>query len=128
VSKEAFFLKATKNAEASATLAKAGHYDGACNRAFYAMHQSARSVLLAIGEEKASRSKTHSGLLSAFNLHIVKTGLIDSKWSTVFAQEERRRLLSDYEGEEASAEDALSASANAREFVAAIEDLLARVA
>ncbi len=52
-----------------------GDVNGACNRAYYAMFDAARAALSAIQEPPESEAiKTHSGLVSAFSLHLVKTG------------------------------------------------------
>ena len=49
--------------------------DGACNRAYYAMFSAVRAVLIASGfEEVAITTKIHRSLISAFSLHLVKTG------------------------------------------------------
>jgi uncharacterized protein (UPF0332 family) len=50
--------------------------DGACNRAYYAMFDAARAALIASkAPVPAEIAKTHSGLISDFSLHLVKTGL-----------------------------------------------------
>ena len=57
--------KATQAAASARLLLESGDMDGACNRAYYAMFDAARAVLLAseapVGPEVA---RTHSGLIS----------------------------------------------------------------
>lgn len=48
--------------------------DGACNRADYAMFDAARAALIWCGAEiEPSAIRTHSGLISTFSLHLVKS-------------------------------------------------------
>jgi uncharacterized protein (UPF0332 family) len=49
--------------------------DGACNRAYYAMFDAARAALLmAHAPAPVALAKTHSGLIAAFSLQLVKSG------------------------------------------------------
>ena len=120
MSVERFLRKATDNLSAAEILLAEALSDAACNRAYYAIYNAARAALIAIDEEKAAYAKTHSGLLSQFSLYLTKTGLLDPKWSGIFAREERRRLLADYESEAITEDDAKEAVANAKLFIAAI--------
>lgn len=70
------------NAKAKRALASAkllldsGDMDGACNRAYYAMFDAASAALLSIDAPvPAEVARTHSGLIAAFSLHVVKPGL-----------------------------------------------------
>ena len=50
--------------------------DGACNRAYYAMFDAARAALIASKAPVPPEiAKTHSGLIAAFSLHLMKPGL-----------------------------------------------------
>ena len=50
--------------------------DGACNRAYYAMFDAARAALLSIHAPVPTEvARTHSGLIAAFSLHLVKPDL-----------------------------------------------------
>jgi uncharacterized protein (UPF0332 family) len=51
--------KAERAAESAKLLLEAGDADGACNRAYYAMHNAARAALLAAGPVANSVSTTH---------------------------------------------------------------------
>ena len=92
--------------------------DGACNRAYYAMFDAARAALIA---SKASVppeiAKTHSGLIAAFSLHLVKPGLFPVELGRAFNRAEDLRLVADYKGDSISLEEALWAVRHARTFL-----------
>lgn len=72
-----FIGKASRAAASARLLLDAGDVDGACNRAYYAMFDAARAALIKSGAPVPPEvAKTHSGLISAFSLHLVKTGQI----------------------------------------------------
>ncbi len=68
------------------------YYDGSINRSYYAVFNAIRS-LLALLELDSSK---HSGVLSFFDLHFVKTGLLDKKWSKIAHSAFDARQISDY--------------------------------
>lgn len=71
----ALMLKARRACASAKVLLAVGDVDGACNRAYYAMFDAARAALFASGAPVAPDiGKTHSGLISAFGNHLVKTG------------------------------------------------------
>jgi len=73
--------------------------DGTCNRAYYAMFDASRAALIASGFEKiAITTKTHSGLISAFSLHLVKTNRLPKELGRSFNKVEDIRLMADYLG------------------------------
>lgn len=66
--------KARRAIQSARMLLDSGDADGACNRAYYAMFDAARAALIASGAPVESEvSRTHSGLISAFSLHLVKS-------------------------------------------------------
>lgn len=70
-----WMVKAQRACDSAATLLATGDVDGACNRAYYAMFDAARAALLASGAPVPSDvARTHSGLITAFGLHLVKDG------------------------------------------------------
>jgi uncharacterized protein (UPF0332 family) len=95
--------------------------DAACNRAYYAMYYAARAALIAADFQQLAMAKTHSGLISAFNEKMIKTGLIAKNYGRNLGIESNRRLVSDYEGVQLSADEAALAIANATEFVGALK-------
>jgi len=71
------FNKATTALGSAQLLFKSGDFDGACNRAYYAMFDAARAALLvADGDDSVLAIKTHSGLIATFSLRLVKSGKI----------------------------------------------------
>ena len=62
--------QAAETLDAARELSAAGHYRDAVNRAYYAMFYCALALLAS----KGLGASKHSGVLSLFNQHFVKTG------------------------------------------------------
>ena len=62
--------QAAETLDAARELSTAGHYRDAVNRAYYAMFYCALALLAS----KGLGASKHSGVLSLFNRHFVKTG------------------------------------------------------
>ena len=114
--------KLMSKAERSATSAKllfdAGDIEGACDRAYYAMFNSARAALIAadvMAQEDLAR--THGGLISAFSLHLVKTEKVPLECGQNLNKVEELRLIADYKGEPIEPEIAKWAVDKAQEFI-----------
>ena len=72
--------KADRAIASAKLLLDAGDVDGPCNRAYYAMFDAARAALLLSGAPvDPVVAKSHSGLISAFSLHLVKGASKNSK-------------------------------------------------
>jgi len=99
-------LEKAERALASAQLLYAhGDYEGACNRAYYAMFDAAKSALTQISPDVGiSASRTHNGLITAFGLHLVKSGKIEAQYGKSLNRAQTLRQLADYTGEPISAE------------------------
>ncbi len=86
-----------ENAEEALDVAKLNmdndFYAAAINRAYYAIFYSANALL---ATKKLARSK-HSGVLSAFRQHFIKTGLLASELSEIYGQVMDDRYEGDYE-------------------------------
>ena len=124
--KEAFTLlnKADRACESARVLLDLGDVDGACNRAYYAMFDAARAALMFSGApEDAYRGKTHSGLITAFSLHLVKDGPIPRDMGRLLKQAEEIRLISDYQGDSVEMEDARTLVDQAAAFLTLIRGL-----
>jgi uncharacterized protein (UPF0332 family) len=72
---------------------EAGDCDFASSRAYYAVFYVLEAVLLTKG---LSFSK-HSGVISAFNHHFVKTGIFPKEFSGWLTRLFRERQMADYE-------------------------------
>lgn len=92
--------------------------DGACNRAYYAMFDAARAALLASRAPVLPEiAKTHSGLIAAFSLHLVKTNQFPVEMGRSLNKAEDLRLVADYKGDSIDAEAAQWVVGAARAFV-----------
>jgi uncharacterized protein (UPF0332 family) len=85
------------------------------------MFDAARAALSAVQPPPASEAiKTHSGLISAFSLQLVKTGRVSVELGKSFSKVSDIRLVADYSDEEVSVDRAGWAVEQAEEFVKAI--------
>jgi uncharacterized protein (UPF0332 family) len=115
-------MKKAQRALASAhTLLADGDDDGACNRAYYAMFDAARAALIASKAPVPPEvAKTHSGLISAFSLHLVKSGRFPVELGKSFNKVEDLRLVADYKGDPIEVAEAQWAVQQSQQFVAQI--------
>jgi uncharacterized protein (UPF0332 family) len=119
-----FIEKSERALHAARLLVDSGEIEGACNRAYYAMYDAAHAALLALKKADYKVTKTHSGLIAAFGLHIVSPGKISRDLGRSLNEVEQLRLLADYTGEEIPAEQAFDAVLKAELFVAAVRAML----
>jgi uncharacterized protein (UPF0332 family) len=113
--------RAQRAVESAKLLLDAGDVNGACNRAYYAMFDAARAALIATQKPPESEAiKTHSGLISAFSLHLVKTGHVSVELGKSFSKVADIRLVADYSDEEVSPDRAEWAIEQAGAFVGAM--------
>lgn len=68
-------------------------YTAAANRAYYAIFHSARAVLAIDGEDR----KRHTGVISYFQEHYIKTGVFDKIYSYILQNAFEIRQEADYE-------------------------------
>lgn len=114
--------KAVQAAASAKVLLDTGDADGACNRAYYAMFDAARAALLASGSlVNPDIGRTHSGLISAFSLHLVKTGRVSVELGKSLNKVEELRLVADYKGDPIEQTDAAWAVNQAQMFVQAMQ-------
>ncbi len=116
--------KAERALQGARLLNEAGEIEGACNRAYYAMYDAAHAALLAANKVDYKITKTHSGLIAAFGLHIVATNLMSRELGRSLNEVEQLRLLADYTGEEITREQASYAVNKAEIFVTAVRRML----
>jgi len=109
--------KAMQALASAKMLLDAGDADGACNRAYYAMFDTARAALLAA---EHNIGKTHKGVLNAFSDRLVKNGLAPREMGRLLKQAETFRYVADYEGDPVELSDARDMVGKAETFVAAI--------
>jgi uncharacterized protein (UPF0332 family) len=118
--------RARRSAASAKVLYDIEDMSGACNRAYHAMFDAARAALLA-GKEpvKSELIKTHSGLIAAFSLHLIKPGRIPTTYGKSLRQVDQIRLIADYSEQEPDRETASSSIAQANRFVQAVASYLA---
>ena len=110
--------KAMRALASARLLLDSGDVDGACNRAYYAMFDAARSALLVTGAPTAPElAKTHGGLITAFSLHLVKTGQVPFEFGKALNRVADIRLVADYTGDQVDIETARWAVGEAERFV-----------
>ena len=66
--------------------------DDVLSKSYYAIFSAAQAIL----SSKDLHSKKHSGVIAFFNLHFVKTGLIDKQFNTILGRAREVREFSDY--------------------------------
>lgn len=103
-----------------------GDIDGACNRAYYAMFDAARAALLFTDSNtsRATLPKTHAGLISAFSLQLVRTGILPGDLGKNLNRAAEIRFIADYTGDEVTPEKAAWLVSHAEEFLQTIHSSL----
>jgi len=120
---ENFIAKAGRALEEARVLLNAGGFEGACNRAYYAMFDAAHAALLVAGITLPEAApKTHRSVIASFGLHLVKAGTIAPELGSALNKVERLRKLADYTGEVVAEEDARWAVSQAGEFVSKVRE------
>ncbi len=123
---EQLMAKATQAAASARTLFESGDPAGACNRAYYAMFDAAGAALLAAAAPSApDKTRTHSVVIQAFGLHVIKTGWLPKEFGQQFSRAHELRLIADYKGDPIESSDALTAVEHAEFFVKAVRARIA---
>jgi uncharacterized protein (UPF0332 family) len=122
VNAQELMAKARRALASSQKLLQDKDGDGACNRAYYAMFDAARAALIASKAPVPPEiAKTHSGLIAAFSLHLVKPNLFPIDLGRSLNRTEDLRLVADYKGDSIDAEEAQWAVQQAQAFVDEVE-------
>ncbi len=118
---EVLMAKAVRACASARVLLDLDDVDGACNRAYYAMFDAARAALLISGAlAQPDLIKTHSGLITAFGLHLVKNGPLSRELGRLLKRAEEIRLVADYTGDSVELDDAGELVGQAERFVEAM--------
>ena len=114
-------------ARTSASLAEADllvegcRLSGAMNRLYYAAFYAARSLLATQGLD----SSRHSGVISLFQQHFVRTGVIASDTARVLPRAFEKRQTSDYDDfSEPSNDEVVSLRGQVQAFLHSCEEVL----
>jgi len=117
------YLKANTALKSARLLMEAQDYDGACNRAYYAMHDAAKAALYANNPSPEILAiKTHSGLINTFSQQLVKSELVPLDLGKSFNKIEDLRLIADYRGDSITQEHCSWAIEEACRFVKTLEE------
>jgi uncharacterized protein (UPF0332 family) len=117
-----YIAKAERALSEARLLLQAGGTDGACNRAYYAMHDAAHAALMATGHETPDAIiKTHHTLIAEFGKKLVQSGQLAADLGRAFNKVEDIRLLADYSAESPPPVEAEWCVERAEVFVAAIK-------
>lgn len=122
-------LDKSDRALASAQLLfSAGDYEGACNRAYYAMFDAAKAALLYVQpDDDLSVAKTHNGLIAAFGLQVVKAGLVDVSLGRNLNRGQTLRQVADYTGDPLTLSDVEQLMRDANNFFSTIKKLVGHI-
>jgi uncharacterized protein (UPF0332 family) len=121
-----YMRKAEAALSGARLLLQSGDADGACSRAYYAMHDAAHAALFATGLETPDAIiKSHSTLIAEFGKKLVLGGQIDAAHGRAFNKVQDMRLLADYSAEPPSPDKAQGAVEQAEAFVEVIRSLIA---
>ena len=122
ISPENLISKAERAIASAKLLHEVGDVDGVCNRAYYAMFDAAKAALLkSVSGIDPTVGKTHSGLISAFGLHMVKTGLVPVEVGRAFNRAHDIRQAADYTGDMIEPDDVNQLLRDATDFVALVK-------
>ena len=118
---QALMIKADRALASARLLLESGDVEGACNRAYYAMFDAARAALIASSAPvEPEIAHTHSGLITAFSLHLVKPGRVAVEHGRALNKVEDLRLIADYRGDTVFPDKAAWAVEQATNFIVAI--------
>lgn len=112
------FQEATEKLESARILLNENHLKDSLSRSYYAMFSAVRALLAL----KELDSRKHSGIISFFNQHFVKTKIIDPYYGRLLKKAQFSRERSDY-GDYiiVTFEEAKSQLEDAENFVAEIK-------
>ncbi|NJD04226.1 MAG: HEPN domain-containing protein [Ruminiclostridium sp.] len=88
-----YITKARDRYEDGLVLKNMDRYESAANRLYYALFHTANAVLAL----KDAASNRHRGVKTLFDMHFIKTGLLDKKYSKLYNIVLEVREDSDYE-------------------------------
>jgi len=115
---------AEEKLEVARELLELSRFDDAVSKAYYVMFYSAKAALLAVDVDL----HRHSGVVSQFGQHFVKTGYADKRYSRILARAMQAREASDYDPRtRASRQDAEQAIADAKAFLEKAREILGKM-
>jgi uncharacterized protein (UPF0332 family) len=91
------WTKAMPAAESAKILMEAGQWDGACNRAYYAMFNPARALLIEMHGFTPEQLRQHATVLRQFSLHFVGKHGFDADAGRMLRRAGDVRIVADYD-------------------------------
>jgi uncharacterized protein (UPF0332 family) len=126
-SSKTYLCKAEEALSGARLLLAAGHDDGACSRAYYAMFDAAHAALFALGVEGLTAPiKTHNGLVGKFGQYVIMPGHLPPELGSAINKLQILREVADYSGDPVAHDKAEWAVEQAEAFVAAIHSMIAK--
>ena len=111
--------KGLRAAGAAKVLFGSGHWEGAIDRAYYAMFDAARAALYSV-DEKLADSKTHLTIRTRFSQFVILERGFDRDTGRLLAQVENARLPPDYSMKDVSAASARQAIESMDAFMVSV--------
>jgi uncharacterized protein (UPF0332 family) len=120
---QTYLILAEEKLVVARDLLSLGHYRDVVAKAYYTMFYAAKAALLTAG---AAGVRRHTGVVSFFAQHFVKTGKIDRRYSASLSRALSDRIAADYQLEFQANEDLARRSvADAETFLAKAREIVA---
>jgi uncharacterized protein (UPF0332 family) len=121
------WAKAQEASRAAQLLAEAGDWNGAANRAYYAVFSGARAALASVRAALAA-SKGHGTIIRRFERHLIEERSFDRSFGrSLFNRMSHARWVADYAFVGVGEDVARTSVADAERFLAAIVPYLKKV-
>jgi uncharacterized protein (UPF0332 family) len=89
--------KALEAADEARILLREGRFNGASNRAYYAMFNTARALLIERHGAEALDVKRHATVLRLFSKHFIEAGHFDVSFGAIMRRAAEMRRVADYD-------------------------------
>jgi uncharacterized protein len=121
------FTKAVKAERVARTAMEDGSYDDAVSRAYYAMFNAMRCLLIDADPANAETS-SHKGVLTKFHHVFIRTGKVDKRFGPAINRAQTARHVADYGHERLGRPEAEGHVDNAAEFLATARQICKSIA
>lgn len=118
-----FWWRAREAADDANALFRAGRYNNACSRAYYAMFTAARALLIERGH-RPETAKRHATVLRLFSLEFVRDGPFDADDGRTLQRAGKTRITADYGEAGVTAEEARQVLASLDRFMNRAEQMI----
>ena len=107
--------KSHRSVEAAMGLCEDGLHDDATSRAYYAMYDAARALILHVNP--TAQGHSHKFVLSEFSRSCVRPGHVGTDWPDRISRTQGARHVADYDGDSITATAAAGYAKSARELL-----------